>query len=523
MKRRVLLPLLIASLAAAQTTPRDPGPAAAWWHDVTVLAADSMRGRNTGSDEYLKAAKYVADQFAAAGLEPGGTQGFFQTVKLMGAKFAGDKSSVLLVSRTGSADTLKAPSDITITVNATMTTRLDAPLVFVGYGLHQPGVYDDVGATDVRGKVAVFLNRMPPTVTGTMFAHLRSQRWNLLHRAGAVGAIAINDPPTSDSARKAVKEALPARLQTVLAENPDSGGMQILLQAASAEQLFAGTGHTYAELLDKAKNNRLLSSFALPKRLRATVTIERSPVQAPNVIGVLRGNDPALRDEYVVVTAHLDHIGVTKPVNGDSVNNGAMDNASGIATLLETARALHRTGAKLKRSVLFLAVTGEEEGLLGSMYYALHPTIPTKQIAADLNTDMWMPIFPLKGVFGYGAEESDLGVTLGEVLKAHNLAMLTDPQTEEGRFVRSDQYSFIRRGIPALALKNGFADKSPEMKTMTDWVRANYHKPSDDLDQPIDFSAVTAFNAMYLDLVKAVADRPTKPKWNATSFFGKGR
>src|SRR5205823_6513015 len=189
----------------------DPGAAAAWWHDVTVLAADSMRGRLTGSDEYLKAARYVADQFAAAGLEPGGTQGFFQSARLTSPKFVPAKSVVLLVSRTGSTDSLKPGADITITVNATMTTQVDAPLVFVGYGLHQPGVYDDVGATEVRGKVVVFLNRMPPNITGTMFAHLRSQRWNLLHRAGAVGAIAINDPPTTDSARNAVREAQGAR------------------------------------------------------------------------------------------------------------------------------------------------------------------------------------------------------------------------------------------------------------------------------------------------------------------------
>jgi len=226
-----------------------------------------------------------------------------------------------------------------------------------------------------------------------------------------------------------------------------------------------------------------------------------------------------LRDQYLVVSAHLDHLGVGRPVNGDSIYNGAMDNASGIATLLETARAFKEQRVKPERSIIFLAVTGEEEGELGSAYFALHPTVPASGIVADLNTDMYLPIQPLTGVFAYGWNESDLGKDILPVLQQHHLANLEDPEPEQVRFIRSDQYSFIQRGIPALAFKVGYTKDSPGDSTVTRWLDTRYHKPSDDVAQPVNFKTAIAFDAMYFDIVRAVADRPTRPAWYPTSVF----
>ncbi|HMA25788.1 MAG TPA: M20/M25/M40 family metallo-hydrolase, partial [Gemmatimonadaceae bacterium] len=223
-----------------------------------------------------------------------------------------------------------------------------------------------------------------------------------------------------------------------------------------------------------------------------------------------------------IVSAHLDHLGVGRAVDGDSIYNGAMDNASGIATMIETARAFHDRHISPKRSIIFAAVTAEEKGELGSAYFATHPTVPVGQIVADLNTDMWEPQIPLVGVFGYGADESDLGADLRQALKLHNLTLMQDPHPEQVRFIRSDQYSFIKRGIPALALKIGYLPGSPGDSVIAEWNRVRYHKPSDDVGQPVDFDAAVGFDAMYVDLVHLVADRPTRPAWVKGSVFSTG-
>ena len=260
-------------------------------------------------------------------------------------------------------------------------------------------------------------------------------------------------------------------------------------------------------------------AFDLKPQLHAWVAISTTPVDAPNIVGILRGSDPKLRDQYLIVSAHLDHLGFGRPVNGDSLYNGAMDNASGIATLLETAAAFHDRHITPRRSVIFLAVTGEEEGELGSAYFAIHPTVPQAQIVADLNTDMYLPIIPLTGVFAYGWDESDLGKDILPVLKEHGLANLADPEPEQVRFIRSDQYSFIQRGIPALAFKTGYIKDSPEDRTISEWLATRYHKPSDDLSQPVNFQTAVAFDSLYFDIVRAVADRETRPAWYPQSVF----
>jgi hypothetical protein len=514
----------------AQTVVQNPGPAARWWHHITVLADDSLRGRATGTEDYLKAARYVADQMKQAGLEPGGTDGYFQTAKLTTARLVPEQSGMVLVTG-GAIDTLHSGTDATLAMSTTMAARVEGPLVFVGYGLHLPGIRDDIAGVDVKGKVVVYLNRMPTGLSTTMAAHGRSARWDLLRHAGAIGAIAIADPIDTTGGRggrggraggAGGGGGRGAPSATGLADDPTGGGMLINMPASAAERLFAGSGHTFADLFALARDEKPMPVVPLKPVLRAWSQTERTPLEAPNVVGILRGSDPTLKNEYLLVTAHLDHLGVTRPVNGDSINNGAIDNASGVATLLEVAERFHDGNLRPKRSVVFIALTGEEKGELGSAYYATHPTVPASQIVADLNTDMWWPLIPLKGVIGYGTDESDLGTDLKAVLARHNLILFDDPEPAQVRFIRSDQYSFIKRGTPALAFKAGFLANSPEAAIIANWNNTRYHKVTDDLNQPIDFQCAADFNAMYFDLVQTVGNRPTRPAYFPQSVFRLG-
>jgi Zn-dependent M28 family amino/carboxypeptidase len=253
--------------------------------------------------------------------------------------------------------------------------------------------------------------------------------------------------------------------------------------------------------------------------VRATVAFEKQTLESQNVAGILPGTDPKLRNEYVVLSAHLDHVGKGEPINGDAIYNGAMDNASGVATLLEAARSFSEMKKRFRRSVVFLAVTAEEHGLLGSKYYAAHPTVLARSIVANINIDMFLPLFPFRSFIVQGLEESDLAEDLKRVAKDMGVEALTDPEPERRAFVRSDQYSFIRRGVPALSLKVGFIKDSPEHEIVKRWRKERYHAPSDDLRQPVDLEAAAKFNEAYLRIVEAVANRPERPRWNDSSFF----
>jgi Zn-dependent M28 family amino/carboxypeptidase len=302
----------------------------------------------------------------------------------------------------------------------------------------------------------------------------------------------------------------------------DEGAGQLLnapVNPAHAEKFFAGSPHTFKEILELANAGKPLPKFPLNGRIRSSVTVTRTPSRSDNVVGILPGADSKLRNEYVVVTAHLDHLGVAGRGEGDRIYNGAMDNASGIATLIETAAAAAAKKGGFKRSIAFVAVTAEEKGLLGSRYFAHNPTIPARGMIANLNTDMFLPLFPLESLIVAGIDESDLAADLRKVAEKTGIEVTADPEPERNAFTRSDQYSFIRRGIPALSLKVGFVRDSPEHETVKKWRTERYHGVSDDISQPIDKQAAVDFNRLYLQVVEAVANRATRPSWNRDSFF----
>jgi Zn-dependent M28 family amino/carboxypeptidase len=498
------------------------GAADRWFAHVEALANDEMRGRETGSPEHRKAADYVAERFKRAGVQPAGTDGYFQPVAFRSRKIDESQSSLALV-RGGKAEPVALGDEATFGMRIDPAPAVEAALVFAGHGLQIPEVkHDDFAGLDVKGKVVVYLAGSPKEVPGALSAHYQSaaERWNTLKRLGAIGVISIANPKAMDVPWE---RSAPNRLNPAMAfadaSLDDTAGQQVSIgfNPARAERLFAGSGHTFAEVLEIADTGKALPHFPLPATIRARVTVESQDAESHNVAGLIKGSDPALAGEYVVLTAHLDHVGVGAPINGDAIYNGAMDNASGIATLIEAASAV--AAAKPNRSVLLVAVTAEEKGLLGSRYFALNPTVPREAIVANINMDMFLPLYPLKSVMVLGLDESDLGDDVRAVAQEMGIGVRPDPQPQRNRFIRSDQYSFIRQGVPALAMKVGFEPGSPEEKIDADWTRERYHAPSDDLAQPIDRSAAVGFTDLIGRLSVRVANRATRPSWRDASFF----
>jgi Zn-dependent M28 family amino/carboxypeptidase len=295
--------------------------------------------------------------------------------------------------------------------------------------------------------------------------------------------------------------------------------LAVVWNPAHLDKLLAGSGHAPEEILSAAKERKALPHFALPEQMSARVSVKRTEVESPNLAAILPGSDPKLKDEYVVLSAHLDHVGVGRPINGDSIYNGAMDDASGVATLLDIAERLHAAKTKLRRSVLFVVVTGEEKGLLGSKYFATHPTVKPEQMVADLNVDMFLPLFPLRILTVYGLAESDLGREVRAVAEPMGIQIQADQEPQRNIFIRSDQYSFIRRGVPSLMFKVGYENGSPEETIAKKWLTERYHAPSDDIHQPVDLKAAGDFDTVVMALAEAVANQTARPRWNNDSFF----
>jgi len=531
MKKCTLFLLSAISLFAAALDFEAEGKL--WWAHIQFLADDRLAGRNTGSEGYKKAAEYVAAAFARFGLKPAGTLGYSQPVQFETRQLVEEESRLALV-REGIAETL-AREDASLNTRGDPAPALEAPMVFVGYGLAVPEAhFDELAGMNLRGKIAVYVNGAGPVeTTGNIKSHYSSavERWNTLKKAGAVGVATIQSPrgvngqppQTPPAGERDGRGATPPQPSFALADPnlQETAGMAlaVTITKQGIDKFFAGTGHTAEEILKAAGANEPLPKFPLNGTLKSRAAIKRDRVEAPNVVGMLPGSDAKLKDEYVIMSAHLDHVGVGRPVNGDSIYNGAMDDASGIASVLEIARIMKESGVKLKRSVIFLAVTAEEKGELGSRYFAAHPTVPAKQIVADINLDMFMPLHALKVIEVQGLGESTLGDTVRAAAKDAGVAVQADKEPEQNRFIRSDQYSFIRNGVPALAFKFGYEFGSPEEKIHKDWLKERYHKPSDDLNQPVDKAAAAQFDRIILSLLERVANDAERPRWNGDSFF----
>jgi hypothetical protein len=502
-----------ASNAAAAD---DEARGKAWWAHVQVLADDSMRGRMTGSPDFLRAAAYVVRRFRSYGLEPAGVGGsYYQPVHFIEQWVEAGKSQLSLVVD-GQAQPLALGQDAVLSSRSPEPATVDAGLVFVGYGLHLPeSNYDDFSSAEVpagslRGKIIVTINGGPAELPGALKSFARtSPMREAMREAGVVGMWLAPEPGDEAVARR----------HPALVDDHDPM-FAATFNPAQAEKLFAGTGHTFAELLALADAQKPLPRFDLKKRMTATVVTERDAVVSPNLVAKLEGSDPEAG--FVAVSAHLDHLGVGEPIHGKTIYNGAMDDASGVATVLETARSLSEDAAKgirPRRSVLFVIFTAEEKGLLGSRYFAGHPTVSGQAIKADLNLDMFLPLFAFRKLHVQGLEQSTLADDARRVGEAHHIVIAGDPEPDRNSFTRTDQYSFVQAGVPALAMKFGWEPGSPEYHLWRDWLRDRYHSTADDLSQPVDLAAAAQFNSFFADLAREVANDPATPHYLESSFF----
>jgi Zn-dependent M28 family amino/carboxypeptidase len=525
MKRVLLLCLLSFSIFSFSQTPASAGQFAfdgkSWWEHVKVVADDKMEGRETGSEGLKRAEAYVVEQAKAFGLEPAGTNGFYQSMKLIESKIDSSRSSLALL-RDGKAVPLVLGDDAILGARVD-GGKVDAPAVFVGYGLRVPEKnYDDLAGLDLRGKVAVMFGGAPSGLPPELAAHHQSasERWKALKAAGAVGVITVPNPATMEIPWSRIKVVwLEPAMR--LAELNETEGQKIsaYVNPASAEKLFEGSGHTFEEIAALGKESKPLPRFPLAVSIKANTQLTHRDLESANVVAKLAGTDPKLKNEYVALSAHVDHLGIGQPIKGDRIYNGAMDNGSGTALLLDLASSFKQHPENLKRSVLFVWVTGEEKGMLGSRYFSLHPTVPRESIVADVNTDMFLPIIPMKLLTVYGMHESDMGDYARKAAEKWSVRAQADPEPLHNRFIRSDQYSFIRIGIPSIAMKVGFEPNTPEAATVTKWLTDNYHAPSDDLKQPIDLQSAAKFEDICRTIVIDVANAAQRPEWKSNSFF----
>ena len=497
--------------------------------DMAFLASDRLKGREAGTPEYDMAAKYVADQMKQIGLAPKGDLqdkkggGYFQHVPLLAYRTK-DQGVVSLHDKSGHATKLAFGSDYLVhgsPLAADLT--VDAPLVFVGFGVVAPEHgRDDYRGLDVKGKIVVALSGAPKSFQSEERAYYTSGRVKLAAALahGAVGFVSV-DTLTGEKLYPFANAVRQYQSWGMTWRKPDGKpfvpvplpGLASISVAGAQKLLGADT----ARILAAAETrDGPVRGFALPLSLRAALHSEIKTAESENIVGLLPGADGRLKNEYVVLSGHLDHIGITPPVKGDSINNGALDNASGVATTLEVARLL--AGRPPKRSVLFLIDTAEEKGLIGAEYFAHNPTVPLAAIVADVDLDMPILTYDFTDVTAYGADRSSIGPSVRRAAGRMNIKLSPDPEPDEGIFTRSDHYRFVEQGVPAVFLATGYANGGEAATKF--FMKTNYHKPSDDLSQAIRYDVGAKFARLNTEITRELADG-ARPSWNAGDFFAR--
>ena len=501
--------------------------------DMRFLADDALEGRGTATRGHELAAKYMATRLEGMGLLPAGDNNtYFQSVPVRSLRTDVNKSS-FTITRNGTPLALTAHVDFIIEPDPVAPdVSVDAPVVFAAFGVTAPEQhYDDYKSLDVKGKiVAVVLSA--PNFPSSIKAHYSALevKAKIAVEHGAVGIIAIDDPISEGiyPFAKFVRDLVNPEFRWLDKEgHPNDYFPQIkagvYLSLDATRQLFEGSGHSADEIFKGAKDGKL-AAFPLPITAKIHVVTESKDLHSPNVVAKLEGSDPVLKNEYLVYTAHLDHLGIGAPIKGDTIYNGALDNASGSATILEMAQAFARMNPRPRRSILFVSVTGEEAGELGSEYFAHYPTVAKHSIVANINIDQVFLLYPLEDIIAFGAEHTSLESVIQRAAKKMGLVESPDPMPEQVVFIRSDQYSFVKQGIPAVMPSPGF--KSPDgSKKAWDiamkWMDDSYHSPQDDMNQPnLDFEAAAKFARFTFLCGYYVTQDPQRPTWNKNDFFG---
>ena len=518
--------LLPFASAAAQVSAKPDAATAAWWTQTTALANDSMEGRDTGTEAYERAAKYVAAQFTAAGLTPAGDNGtFFQRVPMYQTDLDLEHSSVEVVTPgapgfsvggTLHSVPLKLMEEVTITPHQRVKTGATTKMVFLGYGLELPQPRSP-DAKEFQAAAAVVFNNVPAGLSPADRDSFTQRRNKLITDFGFSIVVSIDNPAATEPTHWPAAYARSVVLEPASPPNLHAP-LQIRISAEAAAKLFAADpDHPFADLLREGEKGLPIPSFSLHSGLKIEAQNKEKAISSPNVLAILPGSDPKLAPEYVALSAHLDGYGYGTPVLGDKLYNGALDDAAYVATLIELARELqHKATA---RSLLFCIFTGEEKGLLGSAWFTTHPTVPAANIVADLNLDQLRPIFPLNILTMEGLTDSTLGETVRTVASQFNIQIRPDLEPERNLFRRADNYNFVRIGVPIASFIFGYDKGSPEEVIYRDWYARRYHKPQDDLNTPIDWNAAGRFNRFYTAFTIAIANAPSRPQWLPESLY----
>lgn len=505
---------------------------------VQTLSADSYEGRAPATKGEQLTVDYLIKEFRAAGLQPGGDlrdgkRLWTQALPLLKSDIVGTPqlqlrtAAGMLPLTQGEQIAVRAP------MNGQSQVRLaNAPLVFVGYGVTAPEIsYDDYAGIDVTGKIVLAAYNAPAKLNSEIRAHYASPVQKLKNAAnrGAAGVIFMFTPEDQERIPWAYAKARMSE-PGVTTLQPDGKPFineprmtaVAYVNDTGAKKLFAGAPTSIEDAIASIVRSEP-KSFALPVSASIKVATTHSDAMSANVVARLEGSDPALAKTSVLLTAHLDGVGIGEEVNGDRINNGAYDNATGSAILLEVARALGARPRAPKRSVLVVFVTAEEKGLLGSDYFARHPVKAAGQMVADVNLDMPVFMTPSNDLVAFGSENSTLDAVVKRAAQAEGYVAAPDPMPEENIFVRSDQYSFVKQGVPSVYLMPGFTPVDPKSTTprFEEFRKQHYHKPSDDLSLPMDLDALARFTRVNYRVIAAIANDPVAPTWKPGNFFGK--
>jgi hypothetical protein len=501
--------------------------------DMGFLADDLLEGRGAATRGHEIAAKFMASEFEGMGLQAGGDRGsFFQAVPMRSIRIDEAKTTFTII-RDGKEQQLVGRQDFIAGPDPGRTeSSVEAPVVFVGYGVRAPELgYDDYKGVDVKGKIVAITSGAPPSFETSLRAHHSDDEMKLADAVerGAIGILVLYDPVLEQiySFQEQVRDLAFPQLRWLDPKGkPNDYAPELLggayLSLEGVKKLLEGSEHPAEEIFANAKAGKP-KSFAMPIRVRIHTVTELQDVHSPNVVAKLPGSDPKLRDEYVVYTAHLDHLGTGEAVKGDTIYNGALDNASGSADLLEIARAFAQMRPAPKRSILFVAVTGEEAGLLGSDYFSRFPTVPKESMVANINMDEDLMLWPLEDLIVYGADHSSLGSVAQQAATRLHLELSPDTQPEQVFFIRSDQYSFVKQGVPAIAASAGTKSSNASINAQDIdkyWEEHIYHQPQDDMSQMFNLEAGEKYARFNFLCGYLVAEAAARPEWNEKDFFG---
>lgn len=506
-----LLLFLFSACSLAQQHPRDKEihdtDTLAWWHTTEALSGDDMEGRDTGSAAYQRAAEYVAGRFRVAGLQPAGDGGtYYQSVAMHEVAVAADGTSFMVVRTDGGKLPLEFLQQITISPAANMPIEAEAPLTFRGY-------CGKNAMEEIAGKIVVCFDshgKGMPTPT---------ERAASARAGDAVGIVAVDDPYfTMEPPRWPVAYAR----SVTLGSTERSSGTPLLVMRLGSDQLaevIEGSGKDATAIMAAGGRREALASFEIPAKMHVQVHVTQRAYSSPNVLAMLPGSDAELKNQVVVIAAHLDGYGYGTPVAGDNLYNGTLDDAAYVALLIQFAEDLKRDHKTLKRSVLFCAFTGEEKGLLGSNYFVDHPTVPAAKLVADINLDQLRPLFPLRLLTALAIDDTTLGDTARAVGSSMGITLRADQEPERALLRRADHYPFLRIGVPAIGFIFGYDPGTDAERRYREWYKVRYHRPQDDLTQPVDFDAAGKFDQFFYKLTETVADSPERPAFKPGSSF----